>query len=306
MKQQIIILVLLASVLSLGFSGKCNLATDDSPSGSSNVLVIKANSVSIVGEPDSEISVPARAVDSDTEVTFIHFRQKQDLPEPLPDGCELLGGANLKPKHYDRVDFHNGKEADCYVVLPDNVSAEDLSNADIRLMEFIDLPDGQAGNQWVIVLPDKKGKVYTDGPKAGYIGPDESAPAKLTGIRPFCWTIIKDPAIILSLYNLWLTISTTSTTGGALPIISFPSVLNTNTTTAQPVITLPAPAVIIPPAQTSGLIGWWRLNEKAGSVAQDSSGNGNHGTVYGARWSSRYLSFDGVDDYVVIPNNPSL
>ncbi|MFH0888495.1 MAG: hypothetical protein V1871_04735 [Planctomycetota bacterium] len=238
------ILALLASALSLGFNGNgCNL-TDNSNSGSSTILIIKANSLSIIRDhdsnPNSEINVPAEAVDRDTEVAFIPFRLAANLPKPLPDGCEFLGGANLTPRHNDKINFHSGKETDCYVVLPYGIRTEELSNTDIRLMEFID-------NQWVIVLPDKKGKVHTEGLNAGYIGPDESAPAKLTGIRPFCWAIIKDPAIILSLYNLWLTISTTSTTGGAILTISIPPVLNTSTT--QPIIAQP-PAVIVPPATT--------------------------------------------------------
>ena len=260
------LLALLASALSLGFNGRgCNL-TDDSNSGSSTVLIIKANSPNIIRDhdsnPDSEINVPAEAVDSDTEVAFIPFHQKQDLPEPLPDSCEFLGGANLKPKHQDKVDFNNGKEADCYVILPDNIRVEELSTADIRLIEFID-------GRWVIVLPNKKGKIITTGPKAGYIGPDESAPAKLTGIRPFCWAIIKDPAIILSLYNLWLTISTTTTTGGTIPILSIPSVLNTNTTTVQPVMAQPTLAVIIPPPSPSAAVWTPKANMPTGLASFD-------------------------------------
>lgn len=240
---QLGILALLASALSMGLNGNgCNL-TDDSNSGSSIILIIKANSPTIIRDhdsnPNSEINVPAEAVDSDTEVAFIPFRQTENLPEPLPDGCEFLGGANLTPRHKDKINFHSGKETECYVVLPHGIRAEELSNTDIKLMEFID-------NQWVIVLPDKKGKVHTEGPNAGYIGPDESAPAKLTGIRPFCWAIINDPVIIQSLYNLWLTISANSTTENATSIISVPSV-NINYPATQPVITPPR-AVIVPPA----------------------------------------------------------
>jgi len=52
-----------------------------------------------------------------------------------------------------------------------------------------------------------------------------------------------------------------------------------------------------------GLVGWWRFDEGTGIVAKDSSGSGNHGTVYGtAAWvDGKYgkaLSFDGVNDYV--------
>jgi len=54
-----------------------------------------------------------------------------------------------------------------------------------------------------------------------------------------------------------------------------------------------------------GLVGWWRFDEGSGTVAEDSSGYGNHGTIYGATSvDGKYgkaLSFDGVDDYVMVP-----
>jgi hypothetical protein len=51
------------------------------------------------------------------------------------------------------------------------------------------------------------------------------------------------------------------------------------------------------------LIGWWKMDETSGTVAADSSGYGNDGTVVGgAQWVSGYidgaLDFDGDDDYV--------
>jgi len=52
------------------------------------------------------------------------------------------------------------------------------------------------------------------------------------------------------------------------------------------------------------------FNEGYGSVVHDVSGNGNHGTIYGAMWTrGRHgwaLEFDGVDDYVEVPHNDSL
>jgi len=33
-----------------------------------------------------------------------------------------------------------------------------------------------------------------------------------------------------------------------------------------------------------GLVGWWSFNEGSGTVAGDSSGYGNNGTIYGATW----------------------
>lgn len=59
-----------------------------------------------------------------------------------------------------------------------------------------------------------------------------------------------------------------------------------------------------------GLVGWWRFDEGTGTVAGDSSGNGNNGTVYGATWvAGKYgnaSSFNGINDYVQVPDSNSL
>jgi hypothetical protein len=59
-----------------------------------------------------------------------------------------------------------------------------------------------------------------------------------------------------------------------------------------------------------GLIGWWSFNEGSGTIAGDSSGYGNNGTVYGATWTTgKYgtaLSFNGLSNYVAVPNSQSL
>jgi hypothetical protein len=57
--------------------------------------------------------------------------------------------------------------------------------------------------------------------------------------------------------------------------------------------------------------GYWKFDEGSGSIAYDSSGLDNNGTIYGATWtidchSGFCLSFDGVDDYVLIPDSSSL
>ncbi len=58
------------------------------------------------------------------------------------------------------------------------------------------------------------------------------------------------------------------------------------------------------------LVGHWSMDEGTGSIANDRSGNGNHGAVNGATWvEGRHgmaLSFNGVDNYVEMPVSDSL
>ena len=62
---------------------------------------------------------------------------------------------------------------------------------------------------------------------------------------------------------------------------------------------------------TDGLVGWWKFDETNGTVAYDSSGNGNDGNLTGGpTWATGRiggaLSFDGVDDYVIMPATTDL
>jgi hypothetical protein len=56
---------------------------------------------------------------------------------------------------------------------------------------------------------------------------------------------------------------------------------------------------------------FWRFEEGGGNAAADQSGYANEGAVSGANWTplgptGGALEFDGVDDYVAVPNSPSL
>jgi len=59
-----------------------------------------------------------------------------------------------------------------------------------------------------------------------------------------------------------------------------------------------------------GPVAYWKFDEGNGTIAYDSSGNGNNGTIYGANWTTGItgsaLDFDGIDDYIEILDSASL
>jgi len=72
-------------------------------------------------------------------------------------------------------------------------------------------------------------------------------------------------------------------------------------------------SMLAPQTKATGLppVGHWRFDEGTGTVASDSSGNGNTGSLMnGPQWvsgiSGMALSFDGSDDSVPIPHSSSL
>lgn len=59
------------------------------------------------------------------------------------------------------------------------------------------------------------------------------------------------------------------------------------------------------------IVGMWHFDTGSGTIAVDSSGRDNHGTLfYGPQWTTGIngtaLNYDGIDDYVEVPYNPSL
>jgi len=61
----------------------------------------------------------------------------------------------------------------------------------------------------------------------------------------------------------------------------------------------------------AGLVGWWKLDDGAGTIAQDSSGNGNNGALQGnPQWVDGQLGGawqgDGTAVYIRVPHSESL
>ncbi len=64
-------------------------------------------------------------------------------------------------------------------------------------------------------------------------------------------------------------------------------------------------------AQDPSLVGWWRLDDAAGTIATDSSGNGNDGDFIGApTWVAGLIGqavhFDGDNDWIEVPHDDIL
>jgi len=59
-----------------------------------------------------------------------------------------------------------------------------------------------------------------------------------------------------------------------------------------------------------GPVAYWDMDEGSGLKINDKSGNGNDGTISGATWTQgkhgSALSFDGSNDYAIVPHNDSL
>lgn len=69
----------------------------------------------------------------------------------------------------------------------------------------------------------------------------------------------------------------------------------------------------IGPGSLCDAVGYWKMDDESGNTVTDSSGNNNHGTLMpnSPVWTSDgvingALYFDGIDDYVEVPDDPSL
>jgi hypothetical protein len=81
----------------------------------------------------------------------------------------------------------------------------------------------------------------------------------------------------------------------------------TGTTSTAACTTAPAPT----PTPTTGLVGAWGFNEASGATAGDASGAGNLATLSGATRTASgkfggAVSFDGIDDFVTVPDAAKL
>ena len=72
-----------------------------------------------------------------------------------------------------------------------------------------------------------------------------------------------------------------------------------------------APIAMLPlGSSTASPVGYWKLDEGTGTTTADSSSNSKVATIFGATWVDgkigKALSFDGVDDYVVVSNTSEI
>jgi Domain of unknown function (DUF4082)/Concanavalin A-like lectin/glucanases superfamily/Fibronectin type III domain/Bacterial Ig domain/Viral BACON domain len=120
----------------------------------------------------------------------------------------------------------------------------------------------------------------------------------------------------------WLTVTPASATAPATLTVT-PSIsgLAAGTYTATVTVTATtsgatgspktiAVTLTVNPASTD-LVGAWGFDATSGTTAVDASGQGNTGTLNGASWSTAgkfggALSFDGISNWVTVPDAPSL
>ncbi|MFH1226382.1 MAG: fibronectin type III domain-containing protein [Planctomycetota bacterium] len=138
------------------------------------------NTFSDTSCPKSQVTIPANALLSDTEMELTPYITVSDLPGNFPAGALPLAGANLSGGSVTQ--FNNGNKAEAYIILPSYMRSDSLTGATIKLMEYID-------SQWVEATGS--GAYISTGQWAGYLGPDNSSasPAKISGCYPWCYAV---------------------------------------------------------------------------------------------------------------------
>ena len=119
----------------------------------------------------------------------------------------------------------------------------------------------------------------------------------------------------------WMSVNPTSGSAPASLTVSFTTAgltagtyNGTITITAPGAVNSPASipvTLLVTPPGTNGTVASYGLEQGSGTLAADSSGNANHGTITGALWSTqgRYgnaLSFNGTSSFVTIPDAATL
>ena len=60
----------------------------------------------------------------------------------------------------------------------------------------------------------------------------------------------------------------------------------------------------------NGLVGYWSFDEVDGNIVPDESGYESYGVNHGATWVDGYsgkdFDFDGLDDYILVPDSNSI
>ena len=101
-----------------------------------------------------------------------------------------------------------------------------------------------------------------------------------------------------------ITWDTTTVSNGSYNLTAVAQDTSGNVATSTPVTVTVSNVVTAPP--TTGLLGYWTFDEDTGTVAHDTSGNGNNGTVTGATWEpgkvNSALSFNGTTNDVLTGN----
>ena len=134
------------------------------------------------------------------------------------------------------------------------------------------------------------------------------------------WTAGYDQTLPDSLYltskpaffgnNTWPWVDAT----GATKLHTLPARARYDAGTPNVIVPTPAPSPTPTPSPSPtpspGVVAHWKLDETAGILASDSSGNNHHGTVTGALWVTgfigRALSFLGLVDHVNVVHQPAL